>query len=361
MEEAGKKKALKRLLILAGTQMILIAFFVWLLDPFYQYHAPFFGMDAVLNDRDNQMPGTIRNFDYDSVLVGSSLAENFDSAFLDGTYGCSTLKIIRASGSVADLLYYLDMAEEERELKNVFWCLDIPAVYAPVEVTLYGKDTPRYLHTKTVLDDLPYLYNKEILMEKIPAMLAYAHEGINTKGQAYNWARDKQFGPARAMLAYDRGNIDSGEMVVQRDFPEEAVLIARNIQLLTEQVSSHPRTRYRFLIPPLSLLWWDCAYVNGEQDMRIYALDQAVSALLSCENAEVYYFQNEESIVCNLDYYMDMVHYSPDISRYMLDQMSAGHNRVDAGNWKETLACLRELAARISREEIYRYYEAAYE
>lgn len=73
----------------------MVALVVWSFDPFYQYHAPFLGIEAVLNDRNNQMPGTVRNFSYDSVLVGSSVAENFVSSFLDETYGCSTLKLIR--------------------------------------------------------------------------------------------------------------------------------------------------------------------------------------------------------------------------------------------------------------------------
>lgn len=356
MGELEKKKAIKRLLLVIGVEMALIASVVWLLDPFYQYHKPFFGLEAVLNDRDNQMPGTIRNFDYDSVLVGSSLAENFDSAFLDENYGCRTLKVIRASGSVADLLYYLEMAQEKQTLKNVFWCLDIASVEASTEVTLYGEDISRYLHTDTILDDLPYLFNKEVLLEKIPFMLAYGHEGLNTGGQAYNWARGKEFGAAKAMQVYDRAGITLEEAPQTRDFSNEIPFISENIRLLTEQIEAHPQTQYRFLIPPLSLLWWDCAYVNGELERRIYTLDNMVSALIAQENVEVYYFQNLESIVCNLDYYMDMIHYSPDVNQYMLDLMSHGENRVDERNWGETIAELREMTNRISRAEIYRYY-----
>ena len=155
--DGNRKKGLRRLLLFIAAEFLLVALIVWLFDPFYQYHGPFFGMEAVLNDRDNQMPGTVRNFSYDSVLMGSSVAENFDSSFLDGTYGCRTLKIIRASGSVADLLYYLEMAQERGELRNVFWCLDIPALEASTEVTLKGGDTPGYLHTAGILDDLPYI------------------------------------------------------------------------------------------------------------------------------------------------------------------------------------------------------------
>lgn len=122
-------------------------------------------------------------------------------------------------------------------------------------------------------------------------------------------------------------------------------------------MTAHPDTVYRFLVPPLSMMWWDCAYVNGQLEERFYILNQAVSALLPFENVEVYYFQNEDWIVCNLDNYMDMVHYAPEINQYMLERMGAGENRVTEENWEDTLEELRRLAERISREEIFRYYQ----
>ena len=358
MEEVQKVKSLKKLILVIAAEFLLVALVIWFFDPFYQYHAPYLGMDAVLNDRDNQMPGTIRNFSYDSVLAGSSVAENFDSTFLDEVYGCKTLKLIRASGSMADLLYYLEMAQENRCLKNVFWCLDIFAMDASTEVTLLGGDTPRYLHTETVLDDIPYLYNKEILLERIPSMLVLAHLGVNTKGAAYNWARDKEFSAAQAMRAYDRGSINSSEEVEQKDFSEYKQRIVENIALLTAQIENHPDITFRFLFPPYSMMWWDCAYVNGDLEERLYIQEETLSALLAFPNVEVYFFQTEEAIVCDLDNYMDMVHYSPDINQYMLDRMAAGENRVTQENLQKTLDDMRQLAERISKEEIWRYYRA---
>lgn len=339
-----------------AAEFFLVTLAVWFFDPFYQYHAPYFGMEAVLNDRDNQMPGTIRNFAYDSVLAGSSVAENFDSTFLDEVYGCRTLKLIRASGSMADLLYYLEMAQENQSLKNVFWCLDIFAMNASTEVTLYREDTPRYLHTETIFDDVPYLYNKEILLEKIPSMLAFAHQGINTGGAAYNWARDKEFSAAQAMQAYNRSEAKLVKEVEQRDFSEHRQLIAENIALLTDQIEAHPEIAFRFLFPPYSMMWWDCAYVNGELTERLYIQEETLSALLAYDNVEVYFFQAEEDIICNLDNYMDMIHYSPDINQYMLDRMAIGENRVTSENIRKTMEDMRQLTERISKEEIWRYY-----
>lgn len=351
-----KNKWLKRLLIIILIQLVLVAGVVVAFDPFYQYHAPWFGLEAVLNDRDNQMPGTIRNFDYDSVLVGSSVAENFDSSFLDKTYNAQTLKIIRASGSMADLLYYLEQAHARQELKQVFWSLDIFALDAPLEVTLGQDGVPKYLHTSSVLDDIPYLFNKEVLLEKIPYMLACSFKEINTGGHAYDWSRGKNFSAAGAMRVYNRDAIGPEVEMPQKPTSEKQELIAANIGMLVEEIISHPETSYRILFPPYSLLWWDCAYLNGDLDKNLYCLEQAFEALLPLENVEIYYFQAESEIVCNLDNYMDMVHYTPAINQHMLDCMADGEMRLTEENYREVLEQMRNLATKISKEEIYRYY-----
>ena len=356
-----KAKYLRKLCVVIAAELFLAALIVWFFDPFYQYHAPLAGMKAVLNDRDNQMPGTIRNFSYDSVLAGSSVAENFDSGYLDEIYGCRTLKLIRASGSVADLLYYLEMAQKNHKLRNVFWCLDIFALNSSTDVTLLGGDTPRYLHTGAVFDDIPYLFNKEILLEKIPLMLVSEHLEINTGGNAYNWARNKVFGADQAMRAYDRSGVGETGEIGQKDFSERKELIEDNISLLTGQIGAHPEITYRFLFPPYSMLWWDCAYVNGELAERLYILEEVLSALTEFDNTEIYFFQAEEEIVCDLDNYMDMIHYSPEVNRIMLEKMAAGENRVTRENMREILEKMRNLTERISREDIWRYYPVSSE
>lgn len=348
----SKKKSLFWLLGLMAAQLFLAALIVWLLDPFYQYHEPFFGMEAVFQDRDNQMPGSVRNLSYDSVLMGSSLAENFDSSFLDRQYGCKTLKVIRASGSAADLLYYLDMARETHELKNVFWCLDLSALDASPEHTFFDKDVPRYLHTKNVLDDGTYLWNKDILLQTIPMTIAYGVMGRNTGGHAYDWSQGKEFSARMAMGAYQKppGRAKAGDFKVQEEN------VRTNLDQIVKRVREHPETMYRFFFPLYSMSWWDCAYVNGELEEKFYILEQTLPLLLSCENVELYYFQDEEEIICNLDNYMDMIHYSPAVSQYILDKVAAGEGRVTQENWQQAVEGMRALAGRITQELIYQYY-----
>lgn len=350
----NKKKALKGLAICLAFMMFLPALVTYLFDPFYQYHQPFFSLKASLYDRDNQVVGTIRTFDYDSVILGSSVAENFDSAFLDTHLGCETLKVIRASGSVADLLYYMDMVHGNQEIKNVFWCMDIFALMSSTEITLKDKSVPGYLHTDTIFDDVTYLYNKDIIFEEIPRSVAYSLQNVNTGGDAYNWAADKHFSPEQAMKAYTK----QGEALPMAEISmENKALIADNIAMVVKEITSHPQTQYTFLFPPYSLLWWDCGYMNGISAEYFYVLKECLPALLSCENATVYYFQDEQDIICNLDYYMDMIHYSPEINQYMLDCIISGDNMVTDENVDDIIDSMQDTYEYIIKEGIYRYYE----
>ncbi|MCM1102198.1 MAG: SGNH/GDSL hydrolase family protein [Clostridium sp.] len=348
----SKKKALSGLLcfILAG--LLAVVGITYIFDPFYQYHKPLFGMDAVLYDRDNQVIGTIRTLDYDMVLLGSSVVENTDSSFLDDTYDGQTLKIIRASASTADLLYYLQKAHEYQDLKRVFWGLDIFALIASEETTLTGEDIPRYLYTETLLDDVPYLFNKEILFQKIPLMFAYHSQGRNTGGHAYDWSADKEFSASKAMQAYDKPR----EVQPQADQSEWMERLTANLQMIDEEITGHPETNYVIFFPPYSMLWWDCGYVNGMGEGYLAVLEQTLPRLLTYENVEVYYFQDEQEIVCNLDNYMDMIHFAPDVNQYMMQCIADGRGEVTDENVEEILKHMRQVYEYIINEGIRRYY-----
>ena len=126
-----KKIALKWLCITIACMLLLAATVTYLFDPFFQYHEPYFGLHKVYYNRDYQVVDSVRNFSYDSVLLDSSVAENFDSGVIDAKYDCNTLKVIRASGSTADLLSYLQLAHGEAGLKECHlvlghFCPDCP-------------------------------------------------------------------------------------------------------------------------------------------------------------------------------------------------------------------------------------------
>ncbi len=339
---------IRTIFLLAVVIMTVVVF-----DPFYQYHKPLPGLKAVLTDKEYQCIGTLRTFDYDALIVGSSVCENYNNHWFDEGFGCTAIKAIRSYGATADLCYLLDNAYEDHELKYVFYNIDPSSLSASTEPTYESTGCPMYLYDKNPLNDYPYLLNKDVLMEKLPYMLAYSFIGDYDEGNSYNWAQWKYFGQDLALGLYTR--LPSVKDMQPETVNEEK--LAGNITLLTRQLASHPETTFKFFFSPYSMLWWDNACRSGERDAVIYNEKQAIKALLAYDNAEVYFYQDDREIITNLDHYMDMVHFSKEINYVVYDKLAKGEDRLTIDNYEERLEGMRDLSQEIVEEIMPEYYE----
>ena len=339
---------IRTLILLAAVIAVVVIF-----DPFYQYHKPLPGLKAVLTDKEYQCIGTLRTFDYDALIVGSSVCENYNNYWFDEGFGCRTIKAIRSYGATADLCYLLDNAYASNDLKYVFYNIDPSSLSASTEPTYESTGCPMYLYDRNLLNDYPYVLNKDVLMEKLPYMLAYSFIGDYNEGDSYNWAQWKSFNRDMATGLYIRLS-DVKDMQPETINSEE---LAGNIALLTAQVEAHPETTFKFFFSPYSMLWWDNAYRSGERDAVIYNEKQAIGTLLQYDNVEVYFYQDDEAIITNLDNYMDIIHFSKDINYYVYNKLAKGEEQLTKENYEERLAHMRDLSDRIVTEDIFEYYE----
>ena len=323
---------------------------VLLFDPFYHYHGPLPGLKSVVTKSEYQCIGTIRNFEYDSVMAGSSTAENYNNHWFDEAFGCTTVKAIKSSGTTADLKYYLDEAHATHEVKNVFYSLDPFSLNGDPDNNFVNENMPLYLFDDNPINDVKYLLNKDVLFEDIPYQLAVNFLEDHDEGTSYNWAQSKTFSKEGTLSHYYRA-----EEIADQIGPEEyQERVDKNIALLTEQLESHPDTTYYFFIPPYSMLWWDNTYRCGELEQYRYILQKAMETLTAYENAKLYNFMHEEEIVLNLDNYMDLIHFSQDINYYLVEQAAADNAkyRVTADNYEEHLEKINVLAQKILTEEM---------
>ncbi len=345
----------KRLLAMILTLLILVAAIVYVFDPFYHYHKPWFGMKAVLNDKEYQCVGTLRNFDYDTLLVGSSVMENNDNGWYDNAYGVTSIKAIRSYGATADLCYLMDVAYEEHSISHVFYNIDPSSLSAEPETTFASTGCPMYLYDRNPFNDLQYLFNKTVLFEKIPYEVAQSLSSSYDPNLSYNWAKWKTFDRASALGLYFRPN-EVADMMEETVYEEE---LQGNMALLLAEVEAHPETSFHFFFPAYSMLWWDGIVRTGERDAYIYNEKQIVKALLEYDNVEIFCFQNVPEITTNLDSnYMDSIHFSPEINKWQLDQMVEGNYRLTKENYIEMLDGVRDFSDQVVNELILPYEDA---
>ncbi|MBE5830694.1 MAG: SGNH/GDSL hydrolase family protein [Butyrivibrio sp.] len=347
------KNFIKKLLIWVLACLFLIAAVVIVMDPFYHYHKPWLGLKAVLHDKEYQCIGTLRNFDYDTLLVGSSVMENNNNAWYDEAFGGTSIKAIRSYGATADLCYLLDAAYEKHNIKRVFYNIDPSSLSASAETTYESTGCPMYLYDKNPFNDVKYLFNKDVLLTKIPYQVANSFIGNYDEGLSYNWAKWKTFNKEQVLGLYKRSREEvpmMAETVYQKKLED-------NINLLTAQVKAHPETEFIFFYPVYSMLWWDGVIRSGERDAYIYNEKQMTKALLEYDNVRIFCFQNEPEIATNLDNYMDTIHFSQDINRLMLDQIIAGEYEMTMDNYEEVLEGVRAFSEKVEKEYMLPYIE----
>lgn len=143
----------------------------------------------------------------------------------------------------------------------------------------------------------------------------------------------------------------------RKDFGEdERAVIDANVALLIQMVEAHPETEFYFFYPPYSLLWWDSVNRDGRIEECLYAAGRAAEALIPYENVHLYNFLAEEEIVCNLNYYMDAMHFSADINRWIAEQLKGSDYLLTEENYEEKTAQLGRLAERMTECDIKEYF-----
>lgn len=334
------EKFLKKFFLGSGILLLLCVLAVIVFDPFFQYHKPLKGLKAVLTDKEYQCVGSLKTFDYDSVIAGSSVSENYNNGWFDQGFDCKSIKAIRSYGATADLCYLLDIAFEHQDLKYVFYNLDPSALVADAETTYELTGCPMYLYDDNYINDVEYWLNKGVLMEKIPYLIANSLMGDYDENNSYNWAQWKEFNSDMILGLYIRKPSIS-EMKPEYYYED---ILRQNLDLLTSRISAHPETEFYVFVPPYSMLWWDNIYREGDTEAYLYNMEQAMKTLLSYKNVKMFYFQNDREIITNLENYMDILHFSPEINHYICESLIEGKHRISPENYIQNIREMRDLA-----------------
>ncbi len=331
-----KQKFLKKLTILILICSAIVTVPVLFFDPFFHYHKPIGPLKEVLTKAEYQVIGTLRTFDYNAVIAGSSMAENYSNKDFDTAYGCTTIKAVKPGADTADLVYLLEEAFREQEIEKVFYTLDISAITSSKHHSFAEEGMPEYLYNHNPLDDIQYLMNKDVLFEDIPYMIATSFIGDYKEELSYYWAEGKDFTTMHYEPIEEQQPIERIE-----DHRED---ISRNISALTELIRKNPDTEFIIIVPPYSSLWWYENDRNGELELSFYALEEALTALLKEENTEIHYYQHLDEITGNLDLFMDLLHFHPKVNEFIVDTLVSGDYEMNTENKEEYLNSMRKLA-----------------
>lgn len=340
--------------------LIGISSIVVFVDPYFHYHKPIKYLFYTLsrNDQRLQNDGIIKYFDYDSIITGTSMAENFMASEFNEIFNADAVKVCFFGGSYKEINDNLNKAfDSNHDVKYVLRCLDYGKI-------LEDKDKmrddlgeyPTYLYDKNPFNDIKYIMNKEIIFNICLSMINSFYErkegGITSFDIYSNWNASYVFG-AKSVIDDNKKEYIKAEKdalfteadrkIVKENIEQNVICLAR----------MHPETTFYYFFSPYSIVYWGKLYENGDLNRQIAAEKYAIEQILKCENIKLYSFNTDWSITTNLDNYKDTLHYGEWINTEILHMIYNNVGLLTEENYEKYIDQEREFYSNY----VYQFYD----
>ena len=296
----------------------------FVIDPFEQYREssilPLYDQESYNN------PGIARNYDYDAVILGTSMVEMSNPSVIDECFSVSSVKLPMRGSHTAQMGWQLDHIFHYKQQRGETLALAILGVdaYSMMGPVDDMEEIYDYLWNDNVLDDVNYLLNRDVLLVRIPRILKNIGKPTATKrDDMYKWT-DVVFA---AKSVYD-----ATEKNPQKPMQDAEYRIERSTANIENHigryVAAHPETKFLVYMPPYSVAYWYLMTREGISEQQFRSRARVCELLLGYENVEIYDFSSRIEWITDLDEYFDYSHHSSAVSDSIMRAMAAGDGRV---------------------------------
>lgn len=327
----------------------LVAALVIYVDPFFQYHAPLEKFPYLVDNQLSQNPGMAKHMEYDSVILGSSMTVNFNTDWFEELMGFDTIKLNYSGAYPKDQANIMDIIfDSANQVDAVFLGIDVMTYTGGVDETKYPL--PEYLYDDNYLNDIQYLFNKDVVLNYILRPLADPDKtDLSTVYQS--WWTDEYYNIQWVMHNYEQ------PALVEEETETDAYLESVNLNLesnLCPYIEQNPDTMFYIFFPPYSILYWNDVMRENHLEATMAEYYYIADRMFDYDNVRVFFFPNQEEIVTDLNNYADYSHYHRDINRYMTECFADGTCEVSSEEeMKEALIMMQDIIDRFDFEELF--------
>ncbi len=332
------KKYFKVIILFTVSFLILIAGSVLIIDPYFHYHKPLKFLSYYLNNQEQRYinDGIGRYFEYDSIITGTSMTENFKSSLFDKLFNSNSIKVPFSGGSYKEINDNLKRTlKRKKGIKYVLRGLDYGSIIQNSDKMNYNN-LLTYLYDDNSLNDYKYLFNKVVVIKGLGGVITYTLLGKNTTtfDEYSNWDNKVKSGKENVLRDYKRNKIKN--IKEERLEKKDIEIIDKNIEKnVISLVKKYQNTKFIYFITPYSIVYWDQLKQEGKIEKQIMAEKYMIEKLLEYPNVELYSFFNNYEMICNLDNYRDPGHYMGKINDKILYWISKKEYQLTKENYEE--------------------------
>ncbi len=319
-----------------------VAGFNYGVDPLQYYRIPSFYKPVYFSSIQRyQNAGLARTHKYDTVVVGSSLMENFLPSYVDRSWAVRSLKLAISGSTAHEQFLVLRQALRTGQVKRVIWGLDAPVFFREWNAVRDDQAPfPYYMYRRPAIANVEYLFSLDTLRFSLAALRGRGEPDLD---KVDSWHAAARYGQGEVQKSWKHGcsaflgNLDGDALSVPKNqLAQMGESIERNILSL---VRAYPGVTFDLLFPPVSVL----AYRPLKTGWLpfVVAFDREIERRLSDEpNVRVFDFQVDTVITHDLALYKDPIHFHQSVSEHIVDSIGSGSFRVLKGEMERNLARL---------------------
>lgn len=323
-----------------GALFLFWTLLVFWVDPYIYYHRGW-GLKNVYSNSRARIPGVLRNFEYDTVLFGSSMCQNFKRSDIDKALHVKSVKATSA-GLTSDWLdRYLETAWRYRGDK-------LTRCVIGIDIFSFAKKSSNRNYLYLYEDRLfpcEYFYSADTA-EAIADVFITNISGPFNKISRHQlnadlmFANKPRFKYNREVLEKDVRNQKEGPVM-----PDEKVTMKNFERHLFVHVRKHPEIRFDLFLPPYNIYLWCLLREQGKLETYLKLRDAFARMAAKYPNVRVYDFQAEFDIVCSLDVYMDVTHYAPPINTVIVNDIGKDRHIFALDEFRKRTEAIRSRSA----------------
>ncbi|MCL2253406.1 MAG: hypothetical protein FWC09_03100 [Lachnospiraceae bacterium] len=324
--------------------LFLIASLTVFIDPFFHYHKPHEWLSYRFGDQNYVNPGIVRNFDYDAIIIGTSMSENFKPSLFSQLLGENAVKVPYSGGKTKNFNALLELAfKSNDEIKSVYMGLDLNMLIEK-NASEAREPFPEHLFDNNPFNDASYLLNKNVLLRNTVPFIVNTLAGKPSEtfdGYSY-WIGDGELAYGNFINEFDFNDYFETKIRPINSWPGDVLLasVRENLQLnIVPLVESYPQSEFIFFFPPYSILYW----FDKDTDDIAAVIDDTIKTLIHYDNVRLFLPMNDPDIVANIYNYRDAGHYSPDINDYLVSCFKDGTYLLTPDNYQEELRKLTDM------------------
>lgn len=332
--------------------LVCAAMITGIIDPFFHFHGPLESLEYPLNNQRYQNDGITRNFSYDALITGTSMAENFKTTEFDALFDCRSIKVCYSGGTYEEITANLQKSLQRNPgIRYVIYAIDEWFLFAGKDLILADGEYPTYLYDENPFNDVTYLLNKEILFSGSLEVLDYTRRGGKTTSFDEYSSWEYPSGREVLLSGYQRPEKAQSPTVFTQELADT---LRTNLETnLLSLARSYPETQFLLFFPPYNILNWDAHNQEGTLELYIDAMTLASQILTQADNIQLYSFYTDFDTCTDFDVYRDIVHYHHSINSLLLQRMRSQEYRLTPDNFHDHWEAVRAFYSNYDYESLF--------